>query len=451
MTKRLLIRGGAIVGPNPRRGAVPAGDLLVEDGTIVAVAPRIEADAELIEAAGAIVMPGLVDAHRHLWYEVVRGMAMDSSLQALHREVWAKLAVRFTPDDVYVATRAGIVDALNHGITTVLDWCHIINTPEHAEEAVRAHAGLPIRSVFAYGTSMHRRLEELAGRPPARAEEDVARAYRSLLHGAREGMTFAVALQGPESASLSRTRKELAAARDLGLAATMHVGIQDGGRPRRSVARLGRAGLLADDLQFVHCCTTSAAELGQIADAGARIVVCPTAEMTLGIGVPPSGRARERGLRPALATDAVCSASGDLFEEARLALVVERALRGGGPARPDSGLAPPVPTAREALDGITLDAARACWLDDRIGSLSIGKRADIVLLRGLDVGGVPAVELPAVIVGSAHGSNIDTVIVGGEIVKRNGRLLGIDRGRIRGALAASRERLFAEAGYPQLA
>jgi 5-methylthioadenosine/S-adenosylhomocysteine deaminase len=173
--------------------------------------------------------------------------------------------------------------------------------------------------------------------------------------------------------------------------------------------------------------------------------------MTLGIGVPPSGRARERGLRPALATDAVCSASGDLFEEARLALVVERALRGGGPARPDSGLAPPVPTAREALDGITLDAARACWLDDRIGSLSIGKRADIVLLRGLDVGGVPAVELPAVIVGSAHGSNIDTVIVGGEIVKRNGRLLGIDRGRIRGALAASRERLFAEAGYPQLA
>jgi cytosine/adenosine deaminase-related metal-dependent hydrolase len=261
-------------------------------------------------------------------------------------------------------------------------------------------------------------------------------------------MTFALALQGPESASMAITRSEVERARERGLPITMHVGIRDARRPRRSVARLAAAGLLAGDMQFVHCCTTSAGELRQIAEAGARIVVCPTAEMALGIGVPPTGRARDCGLRPALGADAVCSASGDLFDEARLALLAERSNRAPGSTRPDrrsaSGSEEPEPTTREALAAITLDATRACWLEDRIGSLTIGKRADIVLLRGLDADLIPGTDLHATIVSSAHGSNVDTVIVDGEIVKRDGTLLGIDREGIGAALAAARERLFAD-------
>jgi 5-methylthioadenosine/S-adenosylhomocysteine deaminase len=448
VTDRLLIRGGTIVSLDPTLGTLREGDLLIEDGTIVAVAPRLQADAETIDAAGAIVMPGLIDAHRHLWYEIVRGMAMDSSLQALHGTIWATLAVRFTPEDVYLATRAAIVAALDNGITTVLDWCHVINTPEHGEAAVRAHRELPIRTVFAYGTSMRRKLDELEGagtEATAAAELDRA-AVERLIEGAGERMTVALALQGPEAASMATTRTEIAIARDLGLSMTMHAGIQHGGRPRRAVARLAGAGLLGDDMQFVHCCTTGAGELRQIAEAGARLVICPTAEMALGIGVPPTARARDCGLRPAFGADAVCSASGDLFDEARLALLTERSQRAvsaAGPAR--SGLGHPVPSTREALEGITLDAARACWLEDRIGSLAIGKRADIVLLRELDAGLGAAVDLPAMIVASARGSNVDTVIVDGEVVKRGGALVGIDRERVGTALAASRERLLAAA------
>jgi 5-methylthioadenosine/S-adenosylhomocysteine deaminase len=450
MTKRLLIRGGTIVSLDPALGIMREADLLIEDGTIVAVAPDLDADAETIDAAGAIVMPGLVDAHRHLWYEIVRGMAMDSSLPALHTTIWAGLATRFTPEDVHASTRAAIVDALEHGITTVLDWCHIINTPEHGDAAIRAHRELPIRSVFAYGTSMRRKLAELEGRDAA--STGAARAGRgvpALVQRPGDRMTFALALQGPESASMATTRTEVASARERGLPITMHVGIRDARRPRRSVARLAAAGLLAGDMQFVHCCTTSAGELRAIAEAGARIVVCPTAEMALGIGMPPTGRARDCGLRPALGADAVCSASGDLFDEARLALLAERSSRAAGSSGPDrrsaSGSEEPVPTTREALAAITLDAARACWLEDRIGSLTVGKRADIVLLRGLDADLVPGTDLHATIVSSAHGSHVDTVIVDGEIVKRDGTLLGIDREDIGAALAAARERLFADA------
>ena len=451
MTKRLLIRGGTIVSLDPALGIMREADLLIEDGTIVAVAARLEADAETIDAAGAIVMPGLVDAHRHLWYEIVRGMAMDSSLQALHTTIWAGLATRFTPEDVYASTRAAIVDALEHGITTVLDWCHIINTPEHGEAAIRAHRELPIRSVFAYGTSMRRKLAELEGRDADSADAGQAgRAVPALVQRPGDRMTFALALQGPESASMATTRREVAGARERGLPISMHVGIRDARRPRRSVARLAAAGLLASDMQFVHCCTTSAGELRAIAEAGARIVVCPTAEMALGIGVPPTGRARDCGLRPALGADAVSSASGDLFDEARLALLAERSNRATGSRGPDRrsatgpGSEEPVPSTREALAAITIDGARACWLEDRIGSLTIGKRADIVLLRGLDADLVPGTDLHATIVSSAHGSNVDTVIVDGEIVKRDGTLLGIDREGIGAALAAARERLFAD-------
>jgi len=142
----------------------------------------------------------------------------------------------------------------------------------------------------------------------------------------------------------------------------------------------------------------------------------------------------------------------DLVHEPLLALLAERSLRAGGAAgRARSGTEHPVPSTREALEGITCDAARACWLEDRVGSLGIGKRADIVLLRELGVDLGPAVDLHATIVGSAHGSNVDTVIVDGEVVKRGGTLVGIDRQRVGTALAAGRERLLAQAAASPVA
>ncbi len=429
-------------------GTLRQGDLLVEDGVIAAIAPKIDADAEVIEGVGRVVLPGLVDSHRHLWYETLRGIAMDAVLRDLRVDVWPNLAVAYTPEDVYVATRAAIADALSNGVTTVLDWCHIVNTPEHGEEAIRAHVELPIRSVFAYGASMTRKLDELEGRfgePSARAEIEK-------LAGRRGGAltSFALALQGPESTSMQVSEQEIGVARAVGLPMTMHVGMQTGGPPRRSVGRLADAGLLGPDMQFVHCCSTSDVELRQLADAGATIAICPMSEMALAIGVPPTGRAREAGLKPAFGCDAVCSASGDLFDEARIALLGERSLKAQTffetnsevVAGDDLGS-----TTLDAIEGITVNGANACWLGSRIGSLTVGKRADIVLLRELDLSVASLGDLDAAVVASAHGSNVETVIVDGEIVMRGGALTGIDRGAVGAALARSRERLFAAAGY----
>ena len=198
-------------------------------------------------------------------------------------------------------------------------------------------------------------------------------------------------------------------------------------------------------MQFVHCCSTSDEELRQLAGAGAKIAICPMAEMALAIGVPPTGRARDAGLKPAFGSDAVCSASGDLFDEARIALVGERSLRAQDffdttievVASRDLG-----PTTLDVIEAITVNGANACWLESTVGSLTVGKRADVVLLGELDPSVGSLGDIPAAVVAAAHGSNVETVIVDGEIVKRDGALVGIDRAVIGVALERSRERVF---------
>jgi cytosine/adenosine deaminase-related metal-dependent hydrolase len=329
----------------------------------------------------------------------------------------------------------------------VLDWCHLINTPEHGEEALRAHAELPIRSVFAYGPSMTRKLSELEMAPGETVARNEIEKLTSVPSGAL--MTFALALQGPESTSMELAKQEIGIARELGLPMTMHVGMHDGTPPRRSVARLADAGLLGSDMQFVHCCSTSDAELCQMTDAGAMIVICPISEMALAIGIPPTGRAREAGLEPALGSDAVCSSSGDLFDEGRVALLAERCLKAQAFLRTNSEISASEDlgsTTLQAIEAITVNGAKACWLGSLVGSLAVGKRADIIVLGEFDLS-VPSLrDIQAAVVTCAHGANVDTVIVDGEIVKRDGTLVGIDRVALGAALAGSRDRLFSRAG-----
>jgi 5-methylthioadenosine/S-adenosylhomocysteine deaminase len=452
MSRRLLIRGAAIVSMDPIVGDYRHGDILIEDGSIVEVGPDIQADCfELVDAAGMIALPGLVDPHRHLWYSALRGIGMDMVLHDMAVSLWPQLAANYTPEDLYAATRGGVVDALEHGITTVLDWCHVINTPEHAEAAVHALQELPIRVLFAYGASMTRKLEELAGHPiPADSWEPVRRMREHELSSDSGLVRMALALQGPEYTTLEICRTDIAVGRELGLPMSMHCGTPAGPPPRRAIGVLSDAGLLGSDMQFVHCVTSTGQELEALVKAGAVAVACPTAELSLGMGDPPIGRIREAGLQLAVGTDTVCSASGDQFDEARVTLLLERARNASqviAQGRELTAAAELGMTAREALEAITIGAAEACWLGDRVGSLSPGKEADVILLRASDANLSPLSDVIGTLVNSAHGANVDTVIVAGKVVKKAGVLLDIDARRVEEDLARCRDRLFSAGGY----
>jgi 5-methylthioadenosine/S-adenosylhomocysteine deaminase len=461
-TGRLLITGGTVVSMDPKVGDLRRGDVLIEDGVIAEVAPAIEAaDCEVIDATDMVVMPGLVDPHRHLWYSAVRGLGMDTTLQGLIEGLWPKLAANYTAEDLYVAERAGAVDALQHGVTTVVDWCHVINTPEHAPEAVRALREIPLRTAFAYGPSMRRKLQEFEGNLEHHESWDPVRRMRETeLSSDDDRVTMAMAIQGPESSfgrgadaeatALENAREEVSVARELGVPMTMHIGLPGGPPPQRAIATLAEAGLLGADMQFAHCCTTTEDEFRLVADAGAKAVACPTVAIGMGLGEPPIARLRDAGVPIAVGADAVCGASGDLFEEARAGLLFERARharRTFGEGQEIDETAQLGMTAREALESITINAAHASWLGDRVGSLSPGKAADVILLRGTDLNLSPLSDVVGMLVSSAHASNVDTVLVDGKVVKRDGDLIGIDVARVRADLLNCRDRLFAAGGF----
>jgi len=445
---RLLVKGGTVLSMDPDIGSLRQGDVLVEDGRIVVVAPAVEVeDCEVVDADGMVVMPSLVDAHRHLWYAGIRGGSMDAVLPDIVAAQWGKLGPAFTPGDVYAFTRAGIADCLDHGITTVFDWCHVINTPEHAEAAVEAHKNMPMRAVFGYGGSMDQKVREMEG---AEVTNDWSHAATLLRREFTEQrLTMALALPGLDYASLETTTADVAEARHLGVPMSFHLGVPQGGPPKHSLRRMAEAGLLGPDMSFSHCCAVTDEEFEIAAAAGAKLMSCPVVDAATGMGAAPSGRMRRHGLRPCFAADSVVATSGDLFEEARVGLLLDRyedslaTYAAGGAVETMTGRL----TAREALDAVTTVAAGCCWLDAEVGSLSPGKQADLVLLRATDLNLWPLSNLESALVAGAHGGNVDTVLVAGRVVKRDGALVDVDTDGIRRELVQARDRLYAAAGF----
>lgn len=450
MSSRTLISNGTVVSMDPAVGTLRAGSVLIEGDRIAEVAGEIDAgDCDVIDATGQIVLPGLIDAHRHLWYAPVRGDTMDGVFKDLVTGLYPKVAAEFTPEDLYNANRAGIAVALNAGITTVFDWCHVLNSGEHAAAAVRAHLDMPARAVFGYGASMRRKLSELgdgAGHDDSWAP---ARALRQTTLADDHGrITMALAIQGPDVSSIDVVAADVGVARELGVPVSMHIGT--GGVAKLGIRALADAGLLDASMQFVHCCYSTDDELRLVAEAGAQVVVCPSCELMMGTGLPPTARARAAGLRPAFGSDAVLASSSDLFEEARMGLAatrlrgLEEIIRGRGPLTSSAELGM---TSMDALRAITIDAAAACGLDREIGSLAPGKKADLITLRASDPNLWPANRVVQTLVGSANGGNVETVIVDGQVVRDASGFTRFSLKEVRQALEQTRDSLFSVHDY----
>jgi len=450
---RILIKGGVVVSVDPDIGDFRKGDVLIEDGVITAVGQDVPSEgAEIVDAEGMIVLPGFVDSHRHLWQTGTRGDSMDHVFQDLIRSQWPNVAVHYTAEDVYACTLSGAADALDRGVTTVLDWCHIVNTPAHAEANVRALRDSGIRAVFAYGSSMTRKLNEFEGV----MDESDAWAHARTLKAEQftepdDRLTFALAIQGPEVTTMEITAHDVGVARELGVPMSMHIGAPEGPPSDKSIKKLADAGLLGADMNFAHCCTTTAAEFELLAVAGGTATACPSIDMTMGMGTPAMGRMREAGVRVAIGVDSVIAASGDMFDEMRAALWAERARQAQRVYATGKEVMQTTElhfSTRDALEAATINGAHACWQQEKVGSLTPGKRADVILVRATDSNLWPISDVVGTLVGCGSGLNVDTVIVDGEFIKREGKMLRLDMGAVAAGLAQSRDRLYAAGNYP---
>src|SRR5918993_2062542 len=196
MTTRTLIRGGTVVSMDPQIGEL-TGDILIEDDKIVAVEPNISADGEVIDAADSIVIPGFVDTHRHTWETAIRGCAPNATLDDYFVEVLDTFAPLYRPEDVYASNLAGALECINAGITTLVDWSHINNTPEHPDAAVRGLQEAGIRAQYAYG-SANTSLNDYWNNSKIAVPADDVRRVRDTYFSSGDGLlTMALATRGP--------------------------------------------------------------------------------------------------------------------------------------------------------------------------------------------------------------------------------------------------------------
>lgn len=438
MSRRTLIKNGWIISMDPAIGDLQRGDLLIEGERIVAIAPTLAAeDAEQIDATGMIVLPGFVDTHRHTWQSCVRHRYADIAPEIYFAEMLGVKGAAFRPEDVYIGTLLGAVSALEAGTTTMMDWSHVQNTPEHSDAAIAALRDAGIRGVFGHGWPLAKdrtwMFDSERGHP-----EDIRRIRRDYFSSDDQLLTLAMAARGPEMTRREVWLGDLRLARELGIRSSIHMGAYARNGALRAIAQMHEAKALGPDLTFVHCCCCGRDEITMMADAGVCASLGVHCEMTaLGIGDIPFDRLLAEGIRPSLSGDTETKCTGDMFTQMRHALGYYRSWMGGGHSR--ESRAPATLTTRDVLEFATVQGACATGLDDKVGSLAPGKQADLIFIRGSDLNLAPVCDAVGAVVLGAHPGNVDSVFVAGKALKRHGRMLNIDTGALLERARASQE------------
>lgn len=456
--KKTLIRCGWIVSMDPSIGERTGEEILIEGDKIVAVGKDLGPADETIDASDMIAIPGLVDAHLHTWETGLKAIGCDWRASEYLRDIFAGMSVHFTPEDNYIATLAGALSRLDAGVTTLLDYCHNIRSTEQAERSVDGLEDSGIRSVYVLGTGVLRPDEEANTPLDERTHpRQRVKQIRDRLYSDERLVTMALAIPGPHWAKEPAIRANIAMAKDFGLRTSSHA------TKRKSqelmpdgYTTLVKEGLLGPDHNIVHGNYLPDDELRLIVEAGISVTSTVQTEVR-GYGRGPVvNKVVNFGGLPSLGVDVEPKIPGDMFREMQLALayVLNERVR-EDLVKPDKPIQNKPIYTSDAFKWATIGGAEALGLGQRIGSLTPGKQADIVLLRANDLNLFPVRNPLFSVVEFAHAGNVDTVLVAGKIRKRAGVLAyGEDRVRsVRIRLMESSDRIMSDAGYrvPQAA
>lgn len=440
-----LIKNATILSMDPKVGELRKGDILIKDDKIADIGPSVVATAdETIDASGMIAVPGFVDTHRHTWQSLLRSTGADWTLAQYFAGVRGVMGDLYTPDDMYVANLLGSLEALDAGITTLYDWSHNNNSPDHSDAAVKGLKDAGMRAVFGYGNSN----QEWFPVSEKRSNFDDVKRVRDTHFSSDDGLvTMSFAARGPQFATLDVTEEDFRKARELGLRITVHVGDGLWGMSKPLV-QLNQRGLLADDTTYVHCTTLHDDDFRLMADTGGKASISPELELHMGHGFPATLKLMGVGIRPSISIDIVTTIAGDMFSAMRALLAGTRAVV-NDIALKEKRLVDPLPLmTRDVLEFATLRGAEASGLGGKTGSLTPGKQADIVLIDTNRFNMFPINHAPGAVVEAAHVGNVDSVFVAGKARKRNGKLQGVDIASLREKVDRARDALFERAGVP---
>lgn len=428
---RTLFQGGTVLTLDAKVPNLATGDVLVEGDRIVAVGPALPADeAQVIDATGHIVMPGLIDAHHHMWLGAMRRMLPNvDDLFAYIDVVAEQLGAHYRPLDMYLSTRLTAAALLDAGITTVIDACHSSRSPEHTDAALDALAETGIRALHMVGPAMDKRASN------AHLPGDLGR----LAHAWNDpGSRVRVGLFGQLNLGWWQAAREL----------DMRILTEFIGDLAKLSPEFAQPGVLGPHNIFNHCTRLPRETWKLLADAGVNITINPRSDALFGFDDDTFAyqQAVDHGLAPALGIDLDTAFGSDMFGEMHALFGQQRSAMRYRRFRGEADV--PAPISVEAvLRAATVNGARAAGLEDQVGTLTPGRQADIIMVRTQGVAVFPVSNAIGTIVQAVERADVDTVMVAGELRKRAGRLLGVDLAKLNAEVTASRDYLIQASGY----
>jgi len=438
--RRVLLRGGVVVTMDPVVGDFERADVLIEGSKIAAVAPNLGdvAGAYEIDATNTIVMPGFIDTHHHLYQSVFRNVISNGTYGGGVRrnpnsdyllEVQGILTPLYRPQDAYAGELVARLGQLSMGVTTTIDMSQVSHTPAHTDACIAALRDSGCRTVFAYS----------AGTPSARGSayafpQDIVRLRKQYF--STEDQLLTLFMNGGVDPAL------LALARSIGAPSIGHFSQAVG-----TLIAPYAAGRLGPDITYVHCNRMLDQEFQIMADTGGHISIAGPIEMTMGHGVPVYQQSLDHGLKPSLSVDVEVTMTSDSFTQMRTALCLQRMLIHSRAHAGETNL-PALLTTRDAITFATINGAIAGHLDSKVGTLTPGKEADVIMLATDLITTFPVCNAYGAVVVTMDTSNVKNVFIAGKLMKWNYRLVDVDVKAIQKLVTASRDFILAETGWP---
>jgi cytosine/adenosine deaminase-related metal-dependent hydrolase len=447
--RRVLLRGATILSLDPQVGNFPSGDLLIESNAIAGVGKDLSETARdgaalEIDATGLILIPGFHDTHRHCWQNQLRRLIPDCDDNSAYLAVTHEwVGFHYRPHDIYVGNLIAALGCIDAGITCVLDFFHNPRTPAHSDAAIRALQDVGIRGI-------HASCGVLAGDWDHNWPGDLERIRKTYFDSADQllSMRLGVIAADFAGAAITLSAEKVRLARRLGIPL-----ISDGVVGQHAadkIVRLAAEGLLGPDVTFIHCLDLSDDAWRLIADHGVNVSIPTTSDAQIGIweSVPAIQKALDFGVRPSLSVDVEVVLSSDMFTQMRTLMNIQRMLTFQRRYHGDRDFPAPL-TVKETLELATVNGARVNGALDRVGTLTPGKRADIVAINALDWNTMPLNNAYGTIVTAADTRNVELVFIDGVLKKWKQRIIGFDLENVRRMVEDSRDYVLQSAGFEQ--
>ncbi len=428
--RRILLKGGTVVSMDPKVGNLVQGDVLIQGKTIAAVGANLPAQGEVIDASNTILIPGFIDCHRHAWEGVLRRIIPDGDIAKYMSTTHQFFALHYRPHDMYVGNLVTALGCIDAGITCIIDNSHNSRSAAHSDAAVQALFDSGIRAVHASGAPQN-------GTWDHQWPQDLSRLQKQFFASEDQLVTLRM-FSGLD-------RENFALARRLGLRiSTEFLGAQT----QAPMEQFWNEKLLGPGITYNHCNGLPDSVWQRIRESGGTVDVCPRSDpqYALGEGIPAFQKALDHGMRPGLSVDNEVSYGTDMFTEMRVAFNIQRALAANRKAAGDAKAPQPV-SVRDLLECATVNGAACAGLSQKIGTLTPGKEADIVMIRTDTINLYPSNNAIGTVVAAADTSDVDTVIIGGVIRKFKGKLVGVNMAKFREQVDESRGYLFEKSGY----